>query len=244
MMIWDAHCHLSGVPGRTPQERTDQLLTFADRLGIEKIVLCMGMQWSADPKPDDLRQQNDHVLAAVRHRPNRVFGFVYLNPNYLEASLAELERCVAKGPMVGVKLWIARHCNAPELDPIVKRASELKAPILQHTYIKITGNLPEESTPMELAELARRHPDVSFIGAHTGGDWEVLVLPKWPCASLDPSECFMAATPAAEASLRSLAKFWARTFPMPPESLFWAKTSNACSRLFLRRSESKRRNHE
>jgi hypothetical protein len=32
--------------------------------------------------------------------------------------------------------------------------------------------LPGESTPADLAELARRHPDASLICAHTGADWE------------------------------------------------------------------------
>ncbi len=173
MLIWDVHCHLSGVPGRTPDERLAQLVAFADRMGIERLCVFMGMNWSYDPSPDDMRKQNDEVLAALERWHHRAFGFVYLNPNHVEASLAELDRCVRDGPMVGVKLWVARHCNAPELDPIVKRAGELKAPVLQHTYLKITGNLPGESTPSELAELARRHPDVAFIAAHTGADWEV-----------------------------------------------------------------------
>jgi predicted TIM-barrel fold metal-dependent hydrolase len=120
---------------------------------------------------------------------HRAFGFVYLNPKYVEASLAELDRCVQDGPMVGVKLWVARHCSAPELDPIVKRAAELKAPVLQHTYIKATGNLPGESTPMELAELARRHPDVHFIAAHTGADWEVGIRAVRDCKNVSAELC-------------------------------------------------------
>jgi predicted TIM-barrel fold metal-dependent hydrolase len=58
------------------------------------------------------------------------------------------------------------------LDPIVERAIALKAPVLQHTWYKITGNLPGESTADDLAVLAARHPSASFIAAHTGGDWE------------------------------------------------------------------------
>src|ERR1035441_6647373 len=65
MMIWDVHCHLSGVPGRTPDERMAQLIAFADRVGIERICVFMGMTWSYDPTPDDMRQQNDEVLAAL-----------------------------------------------------------------------------------------------------------------------------------------------------------------------------------
>jgi predicted TIM-barrel fold metal-dependent hydrolase len=98
---------------------------------------------------------------------------VYLNPKHTQASLDELNRCVRDGPMVGVKLWVALRCHAPELDPIVARATELQAPILQHTWLKITGNLPGESTPMDLAELARRHPRARLVCGHTGGDWEV-----------------------------------------------------------------------
>jgi uncharacterized protein len=189
MMIWDAHTHLSGVPGKTPEERMEQLLRYADRVGIERLCVFMGMKWSYDPSPADMRQQNDEVLAALKRWPHRAFGFVYLNPNHVEASLAELERCVADGPMVGVKLWVARHCNTPELDPIVRRAAELKAVVLQHTYLKMTGNLPGESTPAELAELARRHPQAIFVCAHTGADWEVGIRAIRDCKNVSTDLC-------------------------------------------------------
>jgi len=188
-MIWDAHTHLSGVPGDTPEERLTRLLEFADRMGIERLCVSMGLNWSYDPPPEDLRRQNDEVLRAVRRWPQRAFGFVYLNPNHVEVSLAELDRCVRDGPMVGVKLWVARHCNAPELDPIVRRATELKAVILQHTYVKTTGNLPGESTPMDLAQLARRHANATFICGHTGGNWEIGIRAIRDCKNVYADLC-------------------------------------------------------
>lgn len=189
MIIWDLHCHLSGVAGTTPNQRLEQLIAFADRLGIERICVFMGMKWSYDPTPEDMRQQNDEVLEALQRWPDRAFGFVYLTPNHVEESLAELDRCVRDGPMVGVKLWVARHCNAPELDPIVRRAAELKALILQHTYLKATGNLPGESTPTELAELARRHPSVPLVCAHTGADWEIGIRAIRDCPNIFADLC-------------------------------------------------------
>jgi hypothetical protein len=132
----------------------------------------MGMEWSYDPSPEKMRQENDDVLRAVRAYPDRAFGFVYLNAKHTQASLDELNRCVRDGPMVGVKLWVAQRCHAPELDPLIARAAELKALVLQHTWIKVTGNLPGESTPMDLAELAARHPQAMLICGHAGGDWE------------------------------------------------------------------------
>ena len=172
-MIWDLHVHLSGVPGRTPDERMAKLIEYADRMGIERLCVYMGMTWSQDPSPEDLRKQNDDVLQALSHWHDRAFGFVYVSAKHVEASLEELERCVAKGPMVGVKLWVAKRCGPAEIDPLIRRAAELKAVIFQHTWYKTGGNYPGESTPMDLAELAARHPDTPLICGHTGGNWEI-----------------------------------------------------------------------
>src|SRR5437763_30725 len=126
MRIWDLHCHLSSaLQGTTPEERAAHLISIADRMGIERMCVYMGMKMSQDPSPETLRQENDEVLQAITKFPDRLFGFVYLNPKHVDASLAELERCVANGPMVGVKLWVALRCNAPQLDPIITRAAEL-----------------------------------------------------------------------------------------------------------------------
>ncbi len=172
MEIWDVHCHLASLPGNTPDARLARLLEFADRMGVERVCVFMGLTWSYDPSPADLRQQNDEVLAAIAHYPDRAFGFVYLSPKHVRESLDELNRCVADGPMVGVKLWVAVRADALELDPIVERATELKAVVLQHAWMKVTGNLPGESTPIQLATLAARHPNAKLICGHTGGDWE------------------------------------------------------------------------
>ncbi len=171
-MIWDLHGHLSGVDGRTPDERIAQLMKYADRMNIERLVFFMGMPWSRDPSPDVFRRENDQVIQALSHWHDRAFGFAYLNPKHVEACLKELDRCVKDGPLVGIKLWVAKKCSDKELDPIIRRAGELKAAIFQHTWLKTQGNYPGESTPMDLAQLAARHPDVPLICGHTGGDWE------------------------------------------------------------------------
>lgn len=172
MTIWDLHVHLSGVPGATPAERMAQLIAIADRMGIERLCVYMGIPWSRDPKPETFRKENDQVLEAIGKFPECTFGFVYLNPKYVEECLAELDRCVARGPMVGVKLWVAKECRAAELDPIIQRAGELQAVIFQHTWLRVTGNDPGESTPFDLVELAARHPRTPILCGHTGGDWE------------------------------------------------------------------------
>jgi predicted TIM-barrel fold metal-dependent hydrolase len=170
-MIWDLHCHFSGVPGPTIEDRTRQILEYADRMGVQRLVFFMGWPWSRNPQPDDFRRQNDQVLEALRKWPDRLFGFAYLSGHHPRESLQEIERCIANGPMIGIKLWVARRCSNEALDPIIARCGELKAAIYQHTWLKAQGNLEGESTPMDLALLAARHATVPIICGHTGGDW-------------------------------------------------------------------------
>lgn len=172
-MIWDLHAHLSGVAGRTPDERIAGVMKYADRMGVDRVVFFMGYPFVTDPKPEEIRRQNDQVLQALSHWHDRAFGFAYLNPKYVDESLAEIERCIANGPMVGIKLWVALRSREEELDPILERTHALKAVIFQHTWYKAQGNLPGESTPGDLAVLARRHPRIPLICGHTGGDWEL-----------------------------------------------------------------------
>ena len=173
LRIWDIHTHLHGVPGDTPEQRMEFLIRCADRVGIERLILSQGYSQDLHPTQDLLRQENDRVLRAVRRFPDRAYGSVYLSPSYVDLSLKEFDRCVRDGPMIGVgELEIDKRCNAPELDPIVERAVSMKAPILQHCWLKTGGNEPGESSPSDLVELAKRHPDANFICAHTGGNWE------------------------------------------------------------------------
>lgn len=170
--IWDLHCHFSGVEGSTVDERIAKLIEYADRMRVTRLIFFMGWPWSADPDPDDLRRQNDQVLQALTHWHDRAFGFAYVSANHVDASLAEIERCIANGPLVGIKLWIARRCSDAAIDAIIERTAELQGVIYQHTWYKVSGNQPGESTPDDLAELARRHPQTPLICGHTGGDWE------------------------------------------------------------------------
>jgi len=172
-MIWDLHCHLSGVSGKTPEQRMTQLMVYADRMQIDRLVFFMGFPFSQRPTPDDLRTQNDQVLQALTHHHDRAFGFAYVSPEHVQTSLDEIKRCVRDGPMVGIKLWVAKRCRESDVDAIITAAADLQAAIYQHTWIKTAGNYDGESTPDDLAAMAARFPDVPLICGHTGGNWEL-----------------------------------------------------------------------
>ena len=65
-LIWDVHFHLSGVSGETPEERMTQLIRYADRLGVQRFILSLGVVSVADPSPEQVHEANDQVLKASR----------------------------------------------------------------------------------------------------------------------------------------------------------------------------------
>ncbi len=188
--VWDGRTHLIGFSGSTPRERMEDMLRFADRMGVERMCVFLGMKEQFHVGAEGMRQQNDEVMEALKYSNGRTLGYAFIDPFHdIQACLDEVNRCVRDGPMVGLKFEYdtLRHPNeqpgaptygAPRpldfLDPIFERAGELKAVIMHHTWINTLG--PEdtaESTPMEVAALARWHPSVTVVCGHTGGKWEL-----------------------------------------------------------------------
>ena len=178
MKIWDLHCHLPSklVSGKTLSDQMGTMLEIAGRVGIEKIGVFLKTELSDGPNSDK------EVLEALTRYSGRVFGFVWCNLFEVQKSIDNLKRWVGDGPMIGLKLsGYSGICNKPEYDPVFRQAIELKAVIYQHTWIKLGGdppypgggNLPRESQPKDLVEVAARYPDYPMICGHTGGDWEL-----------------------------------------------------------------------
>ncbi len=117
------------------------------------------------------------VEEPLKRWPDRLIGMIQLNPNDVRGSLDALDRWLGDGPMTGVYFSggsaASLPCSHSNYEPLVKRIAELKGVIMQHTWF-ITGGKPRPtmSTPDELAQLASRFPEIEFICAHAGGEWE------------------------------------------------------------------------
>lgn len=171
-MIIDCHVHIIPRAGESLTGATAHMLRCMDRLGIEQACVSLGSRLIIQPTAEEVRESNEWVAQAVALAPERLLGFVYCSPNHPEFSLQQIEQYCVAGPFRGIKLWVCQLADHPGNDPICVRAAELGLPVLQHTWLKATGNLPTESEPQHLVTLARRHPRVNFIMAHAGGDWE------------------------------------------------------------------------
>lgn len=174
-MIFDAHVHIGRfvAPWRSEDAVADTVAT-ARECGIEKMLICSlgDTGYTLYPTPAELRAANDHVLEAMERFPDVFYGYCYVSPQYPEASLEEIRRCIADGPMFGIKFWVARKASDPAVDAILREAARLGAPILQHAWYKSDGNLVDESSPADVVEMAKRHPDVTIQMAHLNGAGE------------------------------------------------------------------------
>lgn len=171
-MIIDCHVHVLPRAGESLEQAVPQMLTGMDRLGISQACLSLGDRLIVQPTAEELRESNEWVARAIALAPDRIIGFVYCSPNHPEVSLQQIEQYAVGGPFRGIKLWVCQLADHAGNDPICVRAAELGLPVLQHTWVKATGNLPTESEPKHLVALARRHPRTNFLMAHAGGDWE------------------------------------------------------------------------
>ncbi len=170
----DSHAHVYFTED-SPRTQID----FADRLGIEKLMISRPMAPGSTGTPEEFRKCNELVLRCVKLHPDRFIGMLTLNPTYRKESLEEINRCVDQG-MMGMKLYNHVKINDPLFYPIIEKFIDLKMIILMHTAIgysrvKLNAREPKNiSLPENFVEIAKRYPEQMFQFAHIAGgiDWE------------------------------------------------------------------------
>jgi len=164
--IFDIHIHLLGQAG--PDR---EFLGFAREQRMRFATSCLGPgSMLAYPTFEQCLKSNDMVLDQMRANPDLAYGFCYVSQAHEQQAVDEIRRCAAAG-MVGIKLWVAVKVNDPRTYPIAETAIELGMPVLIHSYLRWEEILPEESKPDEIAELARRYPEMKIIMAHMALRW-------------------------------------------------------------------------
>jgi predicted TIM-barrel fold metal-dependent hydrolase len=180
--IWDSHYH-GFLNYSDPIKQHQDMLFYVERMGIERVIsIDIGgtLKDPLSPKPHDLEQ-----LKILEQNKAKISGIIPIDPGFPEESCAKMEKWIRNGPCIGIKYVGGNKegvtCDHPNNDKIIKLADELNAVIYIHTWIKTGGNprkpggsnLSGESTPMDVAVLAKRFPDVPMICGHAGGDWEL-----------------------------------------------------------------------
>jgi predicted TIM-barrel fold metal-dependent hydrolase len=183
--IWDSYFTPSfSHPGRDGSEgviaEIERTLPTIRKGQFERLCYFahVGLGTTTDPELEALlRSQPKSLLKPLEQWPDLLLGMIQLNANDVAGSLAAIDRWLRDGPMRGVYFAgggpAAVTCTHPNMLPLVERIIDVRGVIMQHTWYKTGGKEgPGESTPAELAELARRYPEQPFLCAHAGGEWE------------------------------------------------------------------------
>lgn len=159
-MIIDTHTHM---PGRSftdihgPEAR--EFLDLMDTHSIDQAWVFTLDGLFFDPQP-----HNDFLRAFCDNEPDRLIPFCTVHPRYPNA-VEELRRAILELGMKGVKLHPWTQAFSPMdrfMDPVGEEMASLGVPVVFH------DGTPPNSSPMQIAYFAMRHPRVTVILGHAG----------------------------------------------------------------------------
>lgn len=130
------------------------------RLAIERSVIC-----PVQPEDYHLEPANEAIAAAVKTHPDRFRGFCRVDPRRKDRAVEELERSVQELDLAGLFLdpWEEGYpVNGKLVDPVIGAAARLDIPVM------IAAGYPWYAHPLQVADLAGRFPDQTFIMTHGG----------------------------------------------------------------------------
>ncbi|HEV2356882.1 MAG TPA: amidohydrolase family protein [bacterium] len=165
-MIIDAYNHIWRARPNAPELFMHQELSAAafvaemDRSGIDKAVVC--------PLGQDI--DNEFIAAGIRQFPDRLIGFLEVNPRDADAA-DQMARLAHDHGFRGLKLHptmmghpVSSH---PLMDPIFQACSDHGLAVYGHCMHDFWV------TPLQYEEMARAFPDVPLILGHMGILWSV-----------------------------------------------------------------------
>ena len=195
--IWDCHVHLfppeiyrnwdkyarrdrtfalltrrSGNDKGTEEAWVDyeEALSLADEAGV--YGLCMqGWYWNDEGL---MRLHNDYMAEAMEKHPDRIKGFISVNPKFGWSALSEIERCASLGFSGIGELGPGGNgydFDDPDFLAVLEMAETFDLPVCIHCGEPVGHKYAgKDNTPLSpLPEIISAHPGLKLILAHLGG---------------------------------------------------------------------------
>ena len=138
----------------------DELIARLEAAGVGRAVAV-----PVKPRGYHLGPENDRVAAAQRATPDRIRGFCRVDPNLGGEAVDELERALGELGLHGLFLhpWEEQYrVSAPLLDPLMEVVRRHEVPVI------VATGYPYVSEGLQVADLARRFPDVQIVMTNGG----------------------------------------------------------------------------
>lgn len=165
-LIIDAHVHGPGI-GSINVVTAEDMLKNMDENGID-VIVTHPILWGAPGVPfwESYVNANKIVADAAKRYQKKIIGFVRVNPHYKDKAADYVDKAVKEMGMSGLKLHPRNEAypvNSEALVyPLMERVKKLKIPVLTHSGDN------DFCTPLLVAQLAERFPEVTIIMGHMG----------------------------------------------------------------------------
>ncbi|MFA5858870.1 MAG: amidohydrolase family protein [Elusimicrobiota bacterium] len=160
--IIDVHAHYGKWFFPIYSDTPDNIFEIMNRNSIDKIVLS-----STQAIVYNMVAGNAE-LAEILDKHSGFYGYIFLNPNYIDLSFKELEKYMGNHKKVlGLKLYSEGYIAQPlNCDGHKKFLTETQTrfpgtPVLFHCY--------SATAAMQLAGVAKQFPNLNFLMGHMGG---------------------------------------------------------------------------
>lgn len=159
-LVIDGHIHIGEWPHNTTFHSVDQAVAesveYMDANGVDACcALSGGYMWTGT----DYRLGNDFLLAVCQRLPDRMIGFLHINPtDTRDHIVAELDRMYGLG-LRCIKLLNGYQNNYPGDGPNLMTLYEYAA---KHRMLVFN----HEWTPGVLAQISSQFPEIDFICGH------------------------------------------------------------------------------
>ena len=165
-MIIDVHAHI--MRSNFNKDKSE-IRKAIDLYGISRVYVSALDESALSPDEVGIALCNAATHRFMQECPDHIRGYCYVNPNNPDC-MDVLRKGFETYGMSGAKLWVACHCDCPQVFPVVEFCQAHGWPLLIHTFHKAVGQLADETLGEHVANLSRCFPDAQLIMAHLGGN--------------------------------------------------------------------------
>lgn len=155
----DVHAHLDDYGGSSIRmSGADDMISYMDTLNISKSIVS-----SIGAIGNDVKKGNDSIVRAIEKHPDRILGYVCVNPNQKDGTIKEIERLKSNKNFVGIKAHPSFEgiaVDAPGYEEVYEYAGDKHSLVLVHTW--------SQAEVSALVKVYEKYPGMRLVIAHAG----------------------------------------------------------------------------
>ena len=184
MKAIDVHVYYGKWYFPIPYRSVDDILEAMGRRNIEQALMMSSLSIIGD-----FARGNEMLFADIAGHDN-LYGYCYINGNYVAESFEQMEMYLPLRQCCGIKYhpeYSGKRPDDAEVRPLFEKlAYEYKKPALIHSWpYGEHGNATPSSHPRFIAGLAERLPELRIVMGHMGGpEWQEAIDIAKPYSNL------------------------------------------------------------